>query len=135
MISLPSRRPRICTGRWSSQSGSGAVCFGIVHPEVMALGVGVGSVRATHPLHFVQQSRVCQNRLAQIGPIPPPTARDQVVNSDKGEALMVEMAMKHGGQHAVMDNYINCGYRRGTTPSAAWRPQMVLLMVVAYGMA
>lgn len=42
---------------WSlvrSISCFGAVFFDIVHPEVMALSVGVGNVRATDLLHLVK---------------------------------------------------------------------------------
>jgi len=71
--------------------------FDIVHPEMVTLGIGVRNVSVANLLHLVQQSTICQNGLAQVCPILPLTARDHIVNGREGEALMVEMAMKHGG--------------------------------------
>lgn len=67
-----------------------------MHPEVVTLGVGVGSVRAANPLHLVQQGTISQYGQAQLSPIPPSTARNDIVDRSEGEALMVEVAMKHG---------------------------------------
>jgi len=51
---------------------------------------------------------VSQNGPAQVNPVPPPTARNHVVDGSEGEALMIEMAMKHGEQHTftIVDNRI-----------------------------
>lgn len=68
------RWSRVAEDKTSSQSGSGAVLFGIVHPEMMALCVGIGGVRAAHALHLVQQGKVGQSGPAQFSPITPPTA-------------------------------------------------------------
>jgi len=69
---------------------------GIVHPEVVTLGVGIGSVKAADSLHLVQQGTISQNGQAQLSPIPPSTARNDIVDRCEGEALKVEVAMKHG---------------------------------------
>jgi hypothetical protein len=63
---------------------------------MMPLGVGVAKVRAANALHLVQQGAIGKNRAAQLGPIAPLTAGNYVVNGCEGEALMVEVAMKHG---------------------------------------
>jgi len=57
-----------------SRSGSAAVLSGIVHPEVMALGVGVGSVGLADPFHPIEQGAVSQYCSPQISPVLPPTA-------------------------------------------------------------
>jgi hypothetical protein len=66
-----SRKPARFSGRmhWtraaedntSSHSGSGAVFFDIVHPEAMALSVGVGDVRTAQDLQLFQRGAVGQN--------------------------------------------------------------------------
>jgi hypothetical protein len=66
-----------------------------VHPEVVALGIGVGNVRKTNPLHFIQQGAVSQDGPAQFSPIPPLTTGNYVVDSGESEVLMIEVAMKH----------------------------------------
>ena len=92
--------------RWSlatqdkarSQSGSGAVCFGIVQREVVALRVRITSVGAADTRHFVEQGVVGQDRPSQFGPVIPVATRDHIVDGGEGEALMVEVSMAHGGQ-------------------------------------
>jgi hypothetical protein len=86
------------------------VFFGIVHPEVMALSVGIADVRTANALYLVQQSAVGQSSPAQFSPLAPPTAGDHVVDSSEGEALMVEMAMQHDEQHTLtmIDKRIIC---------------------------
>jgi hypothetical protein len=78
----------------SSQSGSGAVFIGIVHPKVVALCVGVCQIGATDALYFAQQCVVCKCCLAQVCPVAPLPTRDQSVNGGEAIALMVEMAVQ-----------------------------------------
>jgi hypothetical protein len=54
------------------------------------------------------EGKVSQNRSAQVSPVPPPTTRNHVVNGSEGKALMIEMTMQHGEQHAftIIDAHI-----------------------------
>ena len=69
----------------------------------MALGVGIGEVRAADLLYLVQQGAIGQDRPAQIRPIAPSTACDHVVDGGVSETLMVEMAMQHIERHTFDD--------------------------------
>ena len=70
--------------------------IGVMHPEVIALGVGVRNVRAANLGHLVQQRLILQNGEAQPNPVPPAPTRDHVVDSGERETLVVEMSVKHG---------------------------------------
>jgi hypothetical protein len=63
--------------------------FGIVHPKVMALGVGVRNLGAANSQDIFEQSWISENRTSQLNPIIPLTTRDYVVNGREREALMV----------------------------------------------
>lgn len=69
--------------------------FGICHPEVVSLGVRVGEAGAADARDLLQQRRLFQNGPAQLRPIAPPSARDDVVDGREGEALASEVAMAH----------------------------------------
>jgi hypothetical protein len=71
------------------------VFFGIVHPEVMALSVGIRSMSAADPLHFVEQGAVSQYRTSQLSPVTPAAAGDYVVYGGEGEAPMVKVSVEH----------------------------------------
>jgi hypothetical protein len=71
------------------------VFFGIVHPEVMALRVGVRGVNAADSQHLVEQRLVGKSRTSQLGPITPSTTRDHVVDGGESKALMVKVSVKH----------------------------------------
>jgi hypothetical protein len=70
--------------------------FGIVHPEMMALRIGLCHVGAAHPLHFVQQRAIRQRGASQFSPVIPAATRNHVVNRGEGEVLVVEVPMFHG---------------------------------------
>lgn len=74
------------------------MCFGIVLPEVIALGERVSQVGAAHAVYFVQQARVSQNRLSQLGPVIPTAARNDVVDGGERVRWMVKVSVQHGGQ-------------------------------------
>ena len=38
------------------------MCFGIVHPEMVALGAWIGDARAAHLLYLFQEFRASQDR-------------------------------------------------------------------------
>ena len=91
---------RICCKRAAldstrSQSGSGAMGFDMVQPEVMALRAGVAGAMAADALDPVEQRLVPEGGAAEIGPIPPPAPGDDVVDDRGGEALVVEVAVQH----------------------------------------
>jgi len=44
--------------------GVGLVFFDIVHPEMVALRIGIGKVRTTYPRYLVQQGTIGQGRPA-----------------------------------------------------------------------
>jgi hypothetical protein len=78
------------------------VFFGIAHPKVMALSVGVRSVSAADSLHFVKQRWVGQSRTSQLCPITPATSRDDVVDRGEGEALMVKVSVEHESANKIL---------------------------------
>ena len=86
---------RAAEDKTNSQSGRVAVRFGILHPEVVALGIRVRNIRTANLHNFVQQAPISQHCPAQIGPVLPATPGDHIVNSGRGEALMIKVAMKH----------------------------------------
>ena len=64
---------------------------------MMALRVGVTNMRLANAFNLAQKRRVRQHRAAQLGPVLPAPARNYIVNACKGELLMVEVAVQHGG--------------------------------------
>ena len=69
-----------------SQSGSGAVGFDMVQPEVMALRAGVGGVVAADACDPVEQRLVPEGGATEVGPVLPPAAGDDVVDGREGES-------------------------------------------------
>lgn len=68
----------------------------------MALRVRITRVGAANARYLVKQATIRQGGLAQFGPVPPLATRDHVVNGGEGEALMIEMAMMHGGAQMLL---------------------------------
>jgi len=64
-------------------------------PKMVALSVGVSDVRAAHPQHLLEDSRILQRRCAQFSPIASFAASDHVVNRRESKPLMREMTMVH----------------------------------------
>ena len=52
---------------------------------MVTLGIRIGDVRLAHPQHFFQHRPIRQRRPPQIDPIPPLTARDEVINRSEGQ--------------------------------------------------
>jgi hypothetical protein len=59
--------------------------FGIVLPEVISLCIRISYAGIAH----TEIGPVCQRRPAQIGPIPPLSASDNIVDSGRGKVLMI----------------------------------------------
>lgn len=62
---------------------------------MIALGVGIGNTGAANALYLVQYQWVAKDRRAQIYPVPPLAARDDIVDGRARETLMVEMSVQH----------------------------------------
>jgi len=61
----------------------------------MALGVGVRNMGTTDLQHFVEQRWVGKSRTSQLGPVPPSTTRDRVVNGGERKAVVVKVSVEH----------------------------------------
>ena len=70
--------------------------LGIVHPEVVALRITIGQVRAADALHPLQHIATGQHTLTQINPVLPATPANHVVNSGKGQAAGVDVTVIYG---------------------------------------
>lgn len=68
-----------------------------MQPEMMALSVGVRNMGTADSFHFVCNGAVSQYRTPQFDPVSPATARDHIIDGGERVALMVEMAVAHGG--------------------------------------
>jgi hypothetical protein len=69
---------------------------GIRHPEMVALRVGIGDMRAAHLLYFFAQSRVRQDGQTQILPILALAPGDHIVNGRQAQLLMIKVPVYHG---------------------------------------
>ena len=72
---------------------SGKVSFGILFPEMVTLGTGIGDVRLAQLQYLFQQGPMSKRRPAQLSPIMPLAAGDYVVDGDQGELLMGEVTV------------------------------------------
>ena len=70
--------------------------FGIVHPEVVALRIAVGQVRAANALHPLQHVATGQDALAQVSPVLPATPTNHIVNGSKTQAAGVDVVVVQG---------------------------------------
>ena len=71
--------------------------MGIVHPEVVALRIAVGQVRAANALYPLQYIATRQHAPTQINPVLPATATNHVINGRKAQTAGVDVAVVHGG--------------------------------------
>ena len=62
---------------------------------MIALCVGICYVRAANALNFIEQGKVVQHGLTQLGPVLPTPARNHVVDGGEGQALVVKVPMEH----------------------------------------
>ena len=88
---------RAAAERTRSQSGGAPPAVGsdIVHPEMMALGVGIPDMSATDALDPIRDERIGADGSAQVGPVGPTAACDHVVYRGGRIALMVEVTVPH----------------------------------------
>ena len=70
----------------------------MVHPEVVALRIAVGQVRAADTLYPRQHAATGQHACAQVRPVLPATATNHVVNGGKTQAAGVDVAVVHSGE-------------------------------------
>ena len=73
------------------------VGLGIFHPEVVALRLAIGKVRAANALYPLQHAVTRQYAPAQINPVLPATATNHVINGGKAQAAGIDVTMVHGG--------------------------------------
>ena len=85
--------------------------LGIVHPEVVALRIAVGQVRAADALHPLQHVATGQHACAQVRPVLPATPTNHVVNSGKAQAAGVDVAVVH----CAVIICVGCGVSQTTT--------------------
>lgn len=108
--------------RTSSQSGSGSAEADMVHPEVVPLGIGVVDVSRADALDPIQEARIVDRSTAQVGPILPPPARDDVVDRCSGVVPVVQVAVFHGNPSVQFGNRVDCTPRGLLNPCATpWR--------------
>jgi hypothetical protein len=72
------------------------VFLGIVHPEVVALRIGIRHVRTANLLYFVEQGTVSQRRMSQLSPVTPAPTQNYIVDGGEGETLVIKVSVKHG---------------------------------------
>jgi hypothetical protein len=60
-----------------------------MHPEMVALGAGIGNPGVTNARDFLQHGAILQRGPAQVGPVSPLAASDYVIDGGQGELLMV----------------------------------------------
>ncbi len=70
--------------------------IGVMHPEVIALGVGVRNVSAAILGDLVQQRVILQDSVAQPNPVWQAPTRNHTVDSGERETLVIEMVVKPG---------------------------------------
>ena len=71
------------------------VSLGIVHPEVVPLGIAVGQVRAADTLNPIQHVATGQHALAQVRPVLPAAPTNHVINGRKAQTAGVDVAVVH----------------------------------------
>jgi hypothetical protein len=64
---------------------------------MVTLGVGVIHVRVAHAQHLLQDDPITKRGAAQLNPILPLAAADYVIDGDESKALMIQVAVEHGG--------------------------------------
>ena len=83
----------------------------MIHPEVMALRVGVDDLRCADLFDLVEQCRIVEGRLPEIRPVVPSAARDDVVDGCGGVPLMVQMSVQHATLAVAVSDCIFYFYR------------------------
>ena len=76
-------------------SHSGKVRIGIVHPEVITLGIGVRDPGQADAPDLLQDAPIGQRGATQFSPIVPAPAGDHIVDCGEGESLMGQVAVEH----------------------------------------
>ena len=74
------------------------VGLGIVHPEVVALRIGIGKVRAASAMYTLQYIATRQYAPAQINPVLLEPATNHVINGGKTQAAGIDVTMIQGGE-------------------------------------
>ena len=70
-------------------------------PKMIALGGGICDVRLAHARDFIQYIAIIQGSGgAQLSPVIPAAASDNVVNRGQRELLVVQVTVLHGGLSA-----------------------------------
>ena len=87
----------------------------MVHPEVVSLGIGVVGVSRADALNPIQEARIGSRSAAQIDPIPPPPARDGVIDRGGGVVLVVQVAVFHGDPLELAAR-VDCTPQAGSQP-------------------
>ena len=88
----------------------------MVHPELVPLGIGVVDVSRADALDPIQEARIVDRSAAQVGPILPPPARDDVVDRCGGVVLVVQVAVFHGNPSVQFGDRVDCTPPVGSQP-------------------
>ena len=67
----------------------------MIHPEVVALRVGVDHLRCADAFDRVEQRRIVHGGLPEVRPVVPSATRDDVVDRRGGVSLVVQMSVQH----------------------------------------
>ena len=70
--------------------------LGIFHPEVVALRIGIGKVRAASAMYTLQYIATRQYAPAQINPVLLEPATNHVINGGKTQAAGIDVTMVRG---------------------------------------
>lgn len=61
----------------------------------MPLGTRIRQMPGTHTLDPIHDGRIPPSRRAEVGPVTPPPARDDVVDRSQRETAVIEVTMAH----------------------------------------
>lgn len=70
--------------------------LGISYPEVIPLGARILDVLDANPFDLVENRWIPAGRSAKISPMPPLSARDDIVDRGKRQTKVIEVAVAHG---------------------------------------
>jgi len=73
-----------------------------MHPEMIALGVGINDAGAADAHDFFQIGAIRQDGSAQVLPIPALATGDDIIDGRQGQILMIEVSVDHNNFKLIL---------------------------------